>query len=76
MIGLFYDDVLKVREKVKAQAPEVTEVIGLSHDHEGPDTMGLWGPTPFRAGWMRNTWTGWTTASPPRLLKLFFHAGR
>ena len=51
MIGLFYDDVLKIREKVKAQAPAVTEVIvGSTHDHEGPDTMGLWGPTPFQSG--------------------------
>jgi len=51
VIGLFYDDVLKVREKVKAQAPEVTEVIvAASHDHEGPDAMGLWGPTPFVSG--------------------------
>ena len=51
VIGLFYDDVLKVREKVKAQAPEMTEVIvASSHDHEGPDTMGLWGPTPFQSG--------------------------
>jgi hypothetical protein len=51
VIGLFYDDVLKVREKVKAQAPEVAQVIvGSSHDHEGPDTMGLWGPTPFESG--------------------------
>ena len=48
---LFYDDVLKVREKVKAQAPQVTEVIVAStHDHEGPDTLGLWGPTPFQSG--------------------------
>jgi hypothetical protein len=51
LIGLFYDDVLKVREKVQAQAPDVTQVIvGSSHDHEGPDTMGLWGPTPFQSG--------------------------
>ena len=51
VIGLFYDDALKVREKVKAQAPEVTQVIvGSSHDHEGPDTMGLWGPTSFQSG--------------------------
>ena len=51
VIGLFYDDVLKVREKLKAQAPELTQVIvASSHDHEGPDTMGLWGPTPFQSG--------------------------
>jgi hypothetical protein len=51
LIGLFYDDVLKIRGKVKAQAPEVTHLIVAStHDHEGPDTMGLWGPTPFQSG--------------------------
>ncbi len=51
LIGLFYEDVLKVREKVKAQAPEVTHVIVAStHDHEGPDTLGLWGPTPLQTG--------------------------
>ncbi len=51
LIGLFYDDVLKVREKVKAQAPEATHMIVAStHDHEGPDTLGLWGPTPFASG--------------------------
>jgi hypothetical protein len=62
VIGLFYDDVLKVREKVKAQAPQVTEVIvGSSHDHEGPDTMGLWGPTPFQSG-MDEKYMDWLDA--------------
>lgn len=51
LIGLFYDDVLKVREMVKAQAPEVTHLIVAStHVHEGPDTMGLWGPGPMQSG--------------------------
>jgi hypothetical protein len=51
LIGLFYDDVLKIRDKVKAGAPEATHVIvAATHDHEGPDTMGLWGPTPFQTG--------------------------
>ncbi len=51
LIGLFYDDVLKIREKVRVRAPEVTHVIVAStHDHEGPDTLGLWGPTPFQTG--------------------------
>lgn len=51
LIGIFYDDMLKIREKVQAQAPEATHVIvAATHDHEGPDTMGLWGPTPFQTG--------------------------
>jgi hypothetical protein len=51
VIGLFYDDVLKIREQVHAAAPEVTQlIVGASHDHEGPDTMGLWGPSPLESG--------------------------
>src|SRR5215469_5055072 len=51
VIGLFYDDVLRIREEVNAQAPEVSQVIVAStHVHEGPDTLGLWGPTPLETG--------------------------
>ncbi len=51
LIGFFYDDVLKVRAQVKAQRPDVTQLIVASaHDHEGPDTMGLWGPSPLQSG--------------------------
>jgi hypothetical protein len=51
LIGLFYDDVRKIRGEVQARAPEVTHLIVAStHDHEGPDTMGLWGATPFESG--------------------------
>ena len=50
-IGLFYDDVVKVREQVTAQMPEVSHVIVAStHVHEGPDTLGLWGPDPLHTG--------------------------
>lgn len=66
LIGLFYDDVLKIRGKVKARAPQVTHLIVAStHDHEGPDTLGLWGPTPFQSGidgkymdWLQERITG------------------
>jgi hypothetical protein len=40
-----------VRAKVSAALPDVTQVIVASaHDHEGPDTMGLWGRTPLESG--------------------------
>ena len=51
LIGLFYDDVLKVRAQVKADRPDVTQlIVASSHDHEGPDTMGLWGPAALQTG--------------------------
>ena len=59
LIGLFYDDVLRIREKVRAQAPQVTHtIVASTHDHEGPDTMGLWGPTPFQSG-IDETYLSW-----------------
>jgi hypothetical protein len=51
LIGLFHQDVLKVRSRVEAQLPGVTQVIVAStHDHEGPDTLGLWGPALLKSG--------------------------
>ena len=51
LIGLFLDDVTRIREKVKPQAPQATHlIVAATHNHEGPDTMGLWGPTPFVSG--------------------------
>jgi hypothetical protein len=51
LIGLFYEDVLKVRELLKTKSPQVTLLIVAStHVHEGPDTLGLWGPDPFHSG--------------------------
>jgi hypothetical protein len=51
IIGLFYDDVLAIRRKVEAAAPSVSLlIVASSHDHEGPDTLGLWGPDGFHSG--------------------------
>lgn len=59
VIGLFYDDVLRIRDHVKAQAPEISHLIVAStHVHEGPDTLGLWGPTPLQTG-MDATYLDW-----------------
>lgn len=47
IVGFFYPNALTVR----AALPGFTAVIVSStHNHEGPDTMGLWGPTPVKNG--------------------------
>jgi hypothetical protein len=47
VVGLFHPTVLRVRDKL----PGYTYVLVTStHNHEGPDTLGLWGPTPFQSG--------------------------
>jgi len=51
LIGLSYDDVRKIRRAVQRLVPQITHLIVAStHNHEGPDTIGLWGPTPARSG--------------------------
>src|SRR5437870_13862664 len=40
---------------MKVQAPEVSHLIVAStHVHEGPDTLGLWGPDPLHTGMDEN----------------------
>jgi hypothetical protein len=47
VVGLFYDVVQNVRKKL----PGFTYVlVSSTHNHEGPDTMGLWGPSPVQSG--------------------------
>lgn len=62
LIGLFYEpDVIAIRHRVRQLTKKpVTVLIASTHNHQGPDTLGLWGPTPFQTGrdekymaWMR-----------------------
>src|SRR5579885_2011271 len=47
VVGLFYPDVLKIREKL----PGFTYVlVSSTHTHSGPDTLGLWGPRSLASG--------------------------
>lgn len=45
VIGLFWDDVRKVRARVDADV-----IVAALHDHEARDTMGLWGASPAQTG--------------------------
>ena len=47
VVGLF----LPFVERVRAKLPEFAGVtVSSTHNHEGPDTMGLWGSSPFTSG--------------------------
>lgn len=52
VIGLFYEpDVVAIRQRVQQLTKKpVTVLIASTHNHQGPDTLGLWGPTPFQTG--------------------------
>ncbi len=47
VVGLFLPTVERVRERL----PGFKYVlVSATHNHEGPDTLGLWGPNPFKSG--------------------------
>lgn len=47
LVGFFYPNVVNVRK----QLPGFMYVlVSSTHNHEGPDTLGLWGPSPFTSG--------------------------
>jgi hypothetical protein len=47
LVGYFREEVLKVRREL----PGFHYVlVSSTHNHEGPDTLGLWGPNPFKSG--------------------------
>lgn len=50
LIGLFYADVQEIRTKVDPSLGIDHIIVASTHNHEGPDTMGLWGPNPFVSG--------------------------
>ncbi len=50
-IGLFMDDVQKIRDQAIERLGQPADiVVAATHDHEGPDTMGLWGPALGKSG--------------------------
>jgi hypothetical protein len=47
LVGLFHPQI----ESVRRRLPGFNYVLVTStHNHEGPDTLGLWGPSPFKSG--------------------------
>lgn len=51
LIGLFYDDVIDIRneaERVGAKCDYI--VVACTHNHNSPDTLGLWGRFRFSCG--------------------------
>jgi len=50
LIGVFHADVEKARARLRERVGDVALVVSSTHNHEGPDTMGLWGRGRFTSG--------------------------
>lgn len=49
-IGMFHDDVVRIRERLRVDLKLDYAVVCATHNHSTPDLMGLWGPSPFQSG--------------------------
>jgi hypothetical protein len=49
VIGLQYPTVQEIRKRLEADKFDYV-LVASTHNHEGPDTVGIWGPTPFKSG--------------------------
>jgi hypothetical protein len=47
VVGFFNPNVERVRQRLSGFT---YILVSSTHNHEGPDTLGLWGPTPFKSG--------------------------
>jgi hypothetical protein len=51
LIGFFLADVKEARALLRERVgDDVALIVSSTHNHEGPDTMGLWGPGRFTSG--------------------------
>ncbi|RJS85374.1 hypothetical protein CW702_01220 [Candidatus Bathyarchaeota archaeon] len=53
LIGLFLDDVNEIRKETAkhvSKSRNINVLVACTHQHSGPDTLGLWGPDPSRTG--------------------------
>jgi hypothetical protein len=49
-IGFMNDDVIDIRRRIPPEARITYTIVASTHTHEGPDLLGLWGPTSFKSG--------------------------
>jgi hypothetical protein len=47
VVGFFYPNVLRIRKQLSGFT---YVLVSSTHNHEGPDTLGLWGPGPVKSG--------------------------
>ncbi len=51
LIGLFLGDVLTIRRQFERMTPSAPFlIVAATHTHDGPDTLGLYGPKPLETG--------------------------
>ena len=51
LVGFFWNDVQRLRERLQTELPELDHlIVSSTHVHSGPDVMGQWGRIPGTSG--------------------------
>jgi len=50
LIRLFYDAVIDIRDRIPTETSIDFATVVTTHNHEGPDLLGPWGPDRFTSG--------------------------
>jgi len=50
VIGFMYNDIADIREVVQKELNLDFVIVSSTHTHEGPDLIGIWGPSFFKTG--------------------------
>lgn len=50
LIGLPYPFCKRCEDRIRQADPQARLILSCSHTHHAPDTLGLWGETPFSSG--------------------------
>lgn len=50
LIGLHHHTVEAIRDRLAGRADRDAVIVAATHNHEGPDTLGLWGAPPLVSG--------------------------
>ena len=49
-IGLMNDNIIDIRNMIPKEAGITYAIVASTHTHEGPDLLGLWGPSFYKSG--------------------------
>lgn len=50
LIGYGNDEIITIRKDIQKELPVQYSIVASTHTHEGPDVLGMWGPSHYKSG--------------------------
>ncbi|MCR4316954.1 MAG: hypothetical protein NUW37_11470 [Planctomycetes bacterium] len=61
-VGLLYNHCAAIKQRIRIARPEIpwnNIVVGSTHNHHGPDMIGIWGPVPYLVSGVDYEYLNW-----------------